>query len=610
MTNRSVQMFFVIMMSWKGLVFAEESPGPIHAEKLLPTGERYTATVPDTLDLAERGRLAVHGLTSFLNVEAGYAPYGHTYFNGNPAYFSDMPGGPPNWGKIAESLVMARLMCGSLENTDVDAKTFQGMLVSPYMVINPAAPTPVSREMLALMAAYQLDPNPELKAIIEKMAREHITVAQQADGVAWYYDDVADKRETALGVNGTWLQAFIHGCAMRPLVRWSALTGEGEYTEFAGKIEGFLTRPKFWQPEAAPKVVAGADHGQFAGHHHSYTQALMGLLWYADATNNAKLKSFVRDGYEYMRTFGIARIGLFGEGCTTGDMTYLALKLSKLGVGDYWDDADSYVRNHLAELQITDRAKLQAAVDTMPAGRGKNDTTQGPYDPANESNVNVVDRSVGVFFSDSTHPTLMPELSFLYTICCTGNCTPAMYAAWDSIVQYKDGTAEVNLLLNRASPWLDIDSYLPYEGRVVIRNKQAETVAVQMPGWVDDGAVMCAVNGVAVKPGSIGGRLVFTGLKAGDEIVITFPVVESTETYTLKWRQTEFWKESTDQGPNWVADEHPKQLTMKFRGNTLIDISPRDEGLGFPLYQRAGLNATTAPMKQVERYIAPALVKW
>jgi len=35
-----------------------------------------------------------------------------------------------------------------------------------------------------------------------------------------------------------------------------------------------------------------------------------------------------------MRNFGIARIGLFGEACTTGDMTLLAIKLSESGVGD------------------------------------------------------------------------------------------------------------------------------------------------------------------------------------------------------------------------------------------------------------------------------------
>ena len=81
-----------------------------------PRGTRYEAVVPDTLDLAERARLAVHGLTSFLNPAAGHAPYGHAYFNANPPYMSDMPGGPPNWGKIAEALLLARVMSGSEEH--------------------------------------------------------------------------------------------------------------------------------------------------------------------------------------------------------------------------------------------------------------------------------------------------------------------------------------------------------------------------------------------------------------------------------------------------------------------------------------------------------------
>ena len=34
------------------LAFGQTTPGPIRAEKLLPTGERYTATVPDTLEYA------------------------------------------------------------------------------------------------------------------------------------------------------------------------------------------------------------------------------------------------------------------------------------------------------------------------------------------------------------------------------------------------------------------------------------------------------------------------------------------------------------------------------------------------------------------------------
>ncbi len=38
-------------------------------------GERYKATVPDTLDLQERARLAVHNMTEATDPQADYEPY-------------------------------------------------------------------------------------------------------------------------------------------------------------------------------------------------------------------------------------------------------------------------------------------------------------------------------------------------------------------------------------------------------------------------------------------------------------------------------------------------------------------------------------------------------
>lgn len=83
-----------------------------------------------------------------------------------------------------------------------------------------------------------------------------------------------------------------------------------------------------------------------------------------------------------------------------------------------------------------------------------------------------------------------------------------------------------------------------------------------------------------------------------------FPVVEASETYTLMWKQSEFWKESTNPGVSWEPLPEPARYACRFRGNTLIDISPRDEGLGLPLYQRASLSASVAPLRKVMRFVA------
>jgi hypothetical protein len=585
-------------------------------DTFVPRGHRYSGTVPDTLDLAERASLSVHGLTSFLNPKstkppASYGPFGHTYFNANPPYMSDMPGGPPNWGKIAESLLLARVMSGSTENMDVDAKTFQGMIA--YISLDPKAPTPMSRVMLAMIDLYQLAPRPEFKKLIQEMAQMHIRAARHQGDLAFYSDPIEDNKESMLGIIGHGWTPFIQGCAIRPLARWSTVSGDAASLTLAGQISAYLMQPDFWKPEGEPKAIYGPDHAHFSGHHHSYTQGLMGLLWYADATSNARIKEFVREGYEYVRNFGLPRLGLFGEGCTTGDMTWLALKLSDAGVGDFYEDADCYARNHLAELQLTSREQLQKAVELMPKNvRGKNEMAKAeqPFDPVHESRESVIERNMGVFLSDSTHPTLVPEACFLYTICCTGNCTPALYYAWESIVRCENGAAQVNLLLNRASEWLDIDSYLPYEGKVVLHNKTARRISLRIARWVDRKAIATQCGGQPAKPYWVGQYLVFENLKPRDMLTITFPVVETTETYTLKWKQDEFWKESTNPGSTWQPAPHPAVYSCTFRGNTLVNISPRDQGTGYPLYQRDALqHVTETPFKKVSRYIAPVLPK-
>jgi hypothetical protein len=391
------------------------------------------------------------------------------------------------------------------------------------------------------------------------------------------------------------------------------------------KLKNHIISHEYWQGECEPKVIPGHDHGHFSGHHHSYAAAMLGLIWYAQQTNDTHTMQFVRESYEYLRDFGIARIGLFGEMCTTGDMTLIAIKLSDAGVGDYWEDVDCYVRNQLVERQVTSAEKLQKAVESKPYLKriypGLPDTIQEEItpdyeppelDPINETEQDVVNRCVGIWLSDSAYPTHIPKIRLMWVICCTGNCPPALYAAWDRIVQYDDkkDSATVNLLLNRASPWMDINSYLPYQGKVVIKNKKAENISVRIPLWADKSKVKCKINNSNKKFFWTGNYLTITAVKPGRTITIEFPMVTAEEKYTLLWRDDEFWKESINPGSEWKPKEKPNELKLTFKGNTLIDVSPRPDNPVYTLYERNHFKKSKAPMKKTTRFIPDKYIKW
>lgn len=167
-------------------------------------------------------------------------------------------------------------------------------------------------------------------------------------------------------VLGPWLIILNNGTALRALSRTLCARRRPEVPPHVHQTQEHDLRPEYWVPEAAHRAIMAGEHGQFEGHLHAFTGALVGLLWYASLTNNLRLKQFVHESYQFVRTFGIAPMGQFGEQCVTGDMTWRAIKMSDLGVGDYWEDVDQYVRNQLVEGQVSDAAAMHRCNATMP----------------------------------------------------------------------------------------------------------------------------------------------------------------------------------------------------------------------------------------------------
>lgn len=584
-----------------------------------PKGKFYEATVPDTLDLADRAALAINCLTGALDPDYGYELYFVARFNANPPFMHHEASGlPTNNPKFAESLPMMRLMSGSAQNLDLERRMMErtlALIADDGLYYAPLIGRPWhhtwhradddfanvygnARLLLALMAWYQFDGNPLWKEYAKGIVHALRRIAR-FDGDRAYFPDPhigesfsypksgypANLPEPTDG--GFGIPMYFSG-VIRALAKWAGMTGDKDALDSARRLANYVRQPKVWTPGAQPAGVTASERGHFSGHFHAHAACLRGLLEYAMVANDADLKEFVRSGYEFARNFGISQIGWFPENaaagqhcesCCTADMVALAVKLSDAGVGDYWEDVDRYVRNQLVEQQLISLELLEKLAAASPPHKAS---------PPAETGDRVIARNIGGFAGHGDAETL-PNTWVMH--CCTGNATQALYYAWEGIVR-KTGkeTAQVNLLLNRASPWLDVDSYLPYEGKVVIKNNTTTRTSVRIPAWVSRRDVRCRIGSKPASADWMGDCLVFGNLKSGDKIEIKFPMVETTTKATLEGRT----------------------YTLRFRGNTMVGLSsqPAEGSVGirvsphdYPIYQRDHLRGNKAPMVKKKRYV-------
>jgi hypothetical protein len=466
-----------------------------------------------------------------------------------------------------------------------------------------------ARMLLALMAWHARNPDPGLWSDMGRMAHGLADMAIDRGDYAYYPDgrigeafsrprsgwrDTTEPVEEKMGAEGSMF--MYHGGQIRALSRWHAMSGDRRSLETAGKLVRFVMQQKFWGVEDETPAQRGAAHGHFHGHFHAHLALLRGLLEYAGVTRDRRIMDFVREGYEYARHFGVPQLGWFAhtgwcEGCTLGDMVALAIRLSDAGLGDYWEDAEQIVRNSLAEQQLVDPARLKQASDSGVAREDGWSGQLGPFTPhpgnlpGQSLSEGVLERAVGTF-AGCSKPDGVPYLWVMQ--CCTGNGTQGLYYAWEGIARERRGLLQVNLLLNRASPWADIESSLPHEGRLVVRSRSAERVAVHMPRWVAPGDAGLKVRGASGDAQWIG-RYLVAPVNSGRPLEIEFPLHQETVSYTIDGTA----------------------YTCRFRGNDLLAIEPRSSAPGcYPLYVDRSRAAGPASTRAVERYVTKTILPW
>ncbi|NQU10475.1 hypothetical protein HQ590_06785 [bacterium] len=602
-----------------------------------------TVVVPDTLDLVDRALLGINGLIGTCDPELEYEPYFLSFFHSQPQYmahWSSMNSGV--FPKYFEALALLRGMTGSDLLQDHEDGLVQAVLRNIaedgliYDRQSPQRPWNVGvwygkdapdedftslagdgRLVCAMDWYGQLTGDDSWQARMQRTCRRMADLAILKDDYA-YYPNQNTGNDCSWSKQRGWTNtnepggphegqegsmAFYQALPIRGWVRAYKYSGDERFLDLSRRITRFVMKPKFWGARNEEHPEFGRSRAHWYGHFHGTLAAFRGVLEYALLAEDYRALEFVRDGYEWARQHFSPRLGcdLTTEGCAFGDLTALAIQLSDAGVGDFWDDADAVVRNALVEAQYTDLDELRA-LGERAVEKYKHWGNATPL-PNQETTDRVAERNLGAI-ACVTHAA--HRRGNFQMACCTANANQGFYYAWEATVRHESGRATVNLLLNRFTPWLDVLSHLPYEGKVVIRNKTARRISVRIPPWAPRPGVSCRVNDQPVDADWLGRYLQFNGLQGGEEIVIRFPLpTEKTE--------ITFWTICTNVAG--FEGRRPVRIEAEFRGSTCIATRPVSEDYtapwpGTPIYQRERYRADQAPLRSVTRPIIDQPIRW
>ena len=613
-----------LMMSMTACSRMTPAPGndpktPELRSGVVPAGEWVEVRMPDTLDLVDRADLSINALTGNVDPDEFYGVWQGFNFKENPPKLH-----AKTWNitpKNARTLPGLRAMSGSEQNARIELQMLETMKkeIRPngqmyYQFDGSGPPKGTSYPQINALTYFAMtnyharDKNPGWLEWMDKLAKGLRASAIQVEDRAYFpmqsgidkhgdwhfmhhqgdvpipYTPPDEPKSDAQGLEGAAKSDQIR--CMSALVKHYQRTGDLQSLDIARKILKFVMKPAMWD-DTGESGFPGHEHGVWSGHFHNGTQALMGLLTIAEATDDDKLRQIVREGYNHALQNGIARIGWFPAWsyparfnrpatllevpapCALADTACLAVLMTDAGLGDYWDDVESVVRNTLLAQQVTDLEKFRLV-------SGVEKDTEG-HENLKRFNGGFVNGTLTHLWND------MPG-------CCTANGGQAIYYAWHGITRFDRGIATVNMFLNRVSPWMDVASHLPYEGRVELHNRQARTAMVRIPRWVDEDDVRVSLNGRDINPPMTGRYMIIYHLKKGDRVALEFPIRDTVDHYVI----------------------NNKSYAVHFRGNTVMKIdTPEDHVVpdhAYRIYERGHLSGDRAPMRTVMRYMSNELV--
>jgi hypothetical protein len=364
-------------------------------------GVTWDALVPATLDLADRARLAVNALTEPLDPEVDYELYWAVDLLARTPVMYHQPADIVQ-DKFFGALPMMRTASGSTQNLDVEHFLMQVYLRKQgpdglvYIPIPgrpwgmPADPQPwdaidrvpegdfwsplhMTGRVLGAYTIYALkDPTGPWAAAAAALVDGFRTVTIDSGRSGYFFAmstepgrDVIAPEQPPRGQ-----RAATQGWAVQELAQCGRLLRIDRATELAHRLSRYtMLEAGYFGPDGAftYEWPGTADRSI---HFHSHTLQIVAALMVVRSIGDEELLERAVTAYDWAKEQGEPTVGFFPEWlsyrvdnfgvgpnsseiCEVADMVTAAVLLCRLGI-DRWDDVDRWVRNMLAEGQLTD----------------------------------------------------------------------------------------------------------------------------------------------------------------------------------------------------------------------------------------------------------------
>lgn len=512
--------------------------------------------VPPTLTLEHRAALAMNAVVGLADPDLDGVPFFSADLLTDPATLKH-----GNWdygsshGRLTDACVLARHMTGREDWKDTEERYRERMLgyladdglsyrrTHPRGDWRATASLIDQRATLLALTTCLVDHDDPVtaRAAARQVAALHRIAVKERD--AWYYpaSEYTGRgwpSPDAVSLHLAPDPASFCGRLVMPLLRYHQATGSEQALELCGWFTRLIVHRSgvFREDGSFDPALAYRS-----GHFHTRIGTLEGLARYALHTGDHELTAFVVRSYDWVlgqaTRFGWTPGDLAGqryehETCSLVDMIGVGTVLARAGYRRYWEVVERFLRNHLAESQLTDLGWVRSAPDTTGD------------EPGWRSHVRVGERVLGAFAGYGAPNDYVSDVPLGrghtddVQACCVGSGVRGLFTGWNNVVAQEGPVLRVNLLLNRAHHRVVVRSRLPFEGRIELELlADVDDLRLRVPGW----AGYNRLGVVRTRPGSPApeaadgrdpalwasdGYLRLCGCRAGERVEVRFPVPE------------------------------------------------------------------------------------